>query len=517
MRHTISRRTLRAAIVGIGIAAFLFQCYDYINFTIDDAFISFRYAEQAFRGNGFVYNIGDYVEGYSNWSWVMILILVAKLGFNHAAGLLSMLWMAKALSFVFGSINIYLVHRLARRIIPSELLLVRYTPFLLFTTSGAFALWTMGAMEVTLCMMFYLLAGIQAVAIFQLDEANKYVPAWRYLTHGLFWLAACLTRPEPLLHAGVAFLFLFLYLNKQQRYRMLLQSLVPMVLLYGLFILWRYTVYQDFVPNTYYAKTAFYLGQLNGASKYLLGGIGLLCGPLLLPAVVPFFQKTWRKELVLSAWLWGVSLLFVLFVSGADWMPGYRFLLPTFGFLAVLAAFGMHEIINALDNQWQVRITTWTLVFLLGISVSARVFSDRAHLRGPYVPILTGYKAVTGHSLFEHLHMAEWLADRQKDKPFTVATGEAGIIGYRNMNMKIVDCLGLMDKYIARTRKFRQPFPIEYVLNQKPDYIILDKYEVAHPTIELEGFKAAFLSSPRFASEYQLVHTFISISIFQRR
>jgi arabinofuranosyltransferase len=517
MPHTISRKTLRAAIISIGIITFLIQCFDYINFTTDDAFISFRYAEQAFRGNGFVYNIGEYVEGYSNWLWVTILVLVAKLGFNHTAGLFSMLWMAKALSFVFGCINIYLVHRLAQRIIPSEFILARYTPFLLFTTSGAFALWSMGAMEVTLCMMFYLLAGIQAVAIFQLNEANEHIPAWRYLTHGLFWLAACLTRPEPALHAGIAFVFLFFCLKGRQRSRMIFMSFLPLLLLFGCFILWRYTVYHDFVPNTYYAKTAFYFGQLPAVSIYVFSGIGYLSGPFLFAILIPFIQRSWRKELILSASLWGASLLFILFISGADWMPGYRFLLPIYGFLAILAAHGVHEILQFLNNNRDVRMTALTFIVLLAVSSSARIFSDRTHIRSSSANLLAGYKQIKGHSLFEHEQVAQWFAERQKDKPFTVATGEAGFIGYRNMNMRLLDCNGLMDKYIARTRKNKEPFPVRYALNEKPDYILLHEPHAFLEPGDMKKFNDAFVAAPGFPSEYRMIHAFFTIRIYQRR
>src|ERR1700738_1680717 len=49
-------------------------------FTIDDAFISFRYAENLARGAGLVYNPGERVEGYTNFLWVLIIAAVYRLG-----------------------------------------------------------------------------------------------------------------------------------------------------------------------------------------------------------------------------------------------------------------------------------------------------------------------------------------------------------------------------------------------------------------------------------------------------
>src|SRR4051794_37248022 len=44
-------------------------------FTIDDAYISFRYAENLASGHGLVYNLGERVEGYTNFLWVVLLAL----------------------------------------------------------------------------------------------------------------------------------------------------------------------------------------------------------------------------------------------------------------------------------------------------------------------------------------------------------------------------------------------------------------------------------------------------------
>ena len=39
----------------------------------NDAFISFRYARNLLEGHGLVFNPGEYVEGYSNFLWVLEL------------------------------------------------------------------------------------------------------------------------------------------------------------------------------------------------------------------------------------------------------------------------------------------------------------------------------------------------------------------------------------------------------------------------------------------------------------
>ena len=48
----------------------------------DDAFICFRYAENLNNGNGLVYNIGERVEGYTSFLWVMLMAIGEFAGFD---------------------------------------------------------------------------------------------------------------------------------------------------------------------------------------------------------------------------------------------------------------------------------------------------------------------------------------------------------------------------------------------------------------------------------------------------
>ena len=50
-------------------------------FLYDDAYICFRYAENLLAGHGLVWNPGELVEGYTNFSWVLALAGVMWLGF----------------------------------------------------------------------------------------------------------------------------------------------------------------------------------------------------------------------------------------------------------------------------------------------------------------------------------------------------------------------------------------------------------------------------------------------------
>ena len=51
----------------------------------DDAFISFRYAENWIAGHGLVFNVGERVEGYTNLLWTLAVGVCMRLGADPVA------------------------------------------------------------------------------------------------------------------------------------------------------------------------------------------------------------------------------------------------------------------------------------------------------------------------------------------------------------------------------------------------------------------------------------------------
>ena len=59
---------LQAMLPMLLVAYLIWNSLYYYPYTVDDAFISLRYAENLATGEGLVYNPGQRVEGYSNFS-----------------------------------------------------------------------------------------------------------------------------------------------------------------------------------------------------------------------------------------------------------------------------------------------------------------------------------------------------------------------------------------------------------------------------------------------------------------
>ncbi len=69
-----------AGFLALLLVVFLFLAITTYTHLGEDAFITFRYAEQLARGHGLVYNPGERVEGYSNLLWVLVLAPFGTLG-----------------------------------------------------------------------------------------------------------------------------------------------------------------------------------------------------------------------------------------------------------------------------------------------------------------------------------------------------------------------------------------------------------------------------------------------------
>ena len=79
----------------------------YFRWVAEDAYISFRYARNLVEGHGLVFNVGEKVEGYTNFLWT--LLLAPGLAFNMNPQSISLL-----LGLIFSTISfafLFLTHQ----------------------------------------------------------------------------------------------------------------------------------------------------------------------------------------------------------------------------------------------------------------------------------------------------------------------------------------------------------------------------------------------------------------------
>jgi arabinofuranosyltransferase len=213
----------------------------------DDAFVSFRYADNWARGVGLVFNANERVEGITNPLWTLILAVLARLGLNVetaattlglGAHLLCILLLAWAGRTRIGGLS------RARYLLPiGAIIAVADTDLSTFATGG---------LETSL----FSTAVLASLVTAWLPKSTLAAGACA----GLCVAVSGMLRPD-----GILFLAPLALAFWGRRRRGLVSYLVVSVALLGAFHGWRRVYFGSFIPNTYYAKSAFVSWWTQGA------------------------------------------------------------------------------------------------------------------------------------------------------------------------------------------------------------------------------------------------------------
>lgn len=424
----------------------------FASWTNDDAFISFRYAENWAAGKGLVFNAGERVEGFSNFLWVALLTVANKLGFAPV-------WTAKVLSLLFALGLLFLLFHTAR-VLGLDIRTAFFCALLL-SFSSSIAYFAMSGLETVLYAFLLLLA----VWVNRTHEQTE-KPAALLLLYGVL-LAAALTRPEGALALGVTsgyHIFRKGFVKKTipgfVRSQILVYTAVSSLLLL------RHSYYSDLLPNTFYAKprgvfvdygqTALFKNLLSG----WLAGSFLLAGVIFLLAKPHDTRKRYAYPLLLCL----PQLLFMAYAG--DWMTMGRFFLPLLPItlLLFLAVFSCRS-----------RVPLPVILGLSALFLTTNVLqTKRAFANREAYPYLVMHSTALSK-------LGSWLKDHVPNQT-VIALKRQGAIPYYS-ELKSIDILGLTDKAIADII-FRQKDSAREALqiaanirSRKPDLLILFSYQ----------------------------------------
>lgn len=456
-----------------------------LRWTCDDAFISFRYAQHFVDGHGLVFNLDPTeapVEGYTNFSWTMWLALGAMLGFEHEglttwsifwgvvchAGvvllLAKMAWSASNERAVvpIAACAYAAIHH-AQSLAPAGL---ETALFVLLATSMLHLAMTMRCMR----------------------------QAWLM---GFLGVMCAMTRPDGGLFVAMGGLFVLYDAVKRRAPRLLLAYVLPFVVVFVPYLLWRYSFYGYWVPNTAFAKSAG--DPLLGLGWSYVSGF-FVCYFALLTAFVPLvffalkkgdFLATIQPALGRRPWLVIAAFVlpYIFFVTwvGGDFMFG-RFLLPVLPALL----FGWDLACQRWRPTWLQPVVAFALVLGLTLRVEPE---DLGNARNPVSD--TRHMAVTeffssGHTWEQALKMCgDYLQPLFDGLDVRIAiAGSHASLAYRSrVRVAIEVAAGLTDAHIARTPykvrrkvghgKPRDPAYLEkrgVHFHLEPDYLMEDKW-----------------------------------------
>lgn len=428
--------------VGVAVGALL-VFYQFIVFDVlqDDAFISFRYVRNFMEGHGLVFNLGERVEGYTNFFWIILLAFLAKLG-------LPLIETARTVGVLAAIGTLRLSAYAAQRCyLQRNWLWIAAVPFLL-AANGALAYWAGSGLETGL---FTFLAAAGAVTY--LFRPNLSL---------VFVALAALTRPEGALLAflfGIAGIIL-----KQRSWKATLTfwGILALVLLPYAAFKWFY--YGSLLPNPFHAKTGFSAEYLQSGLEYVwlflqhYGGYGLFL-------ILPFLF--WKRLTLFSRFCLLIFAGYTLYLGavGGDVLKAHRFFVPVLLFFS----FPLMDFL-----YWLVSHRWYTVRVFPGIVLA---LAGYAYL---YPLSYLEREGLSQKTSLEHWTKAgHYFANDKTVK--TLALSAIGAISYFAGEKRVIDMLGLTEPAIAKnTEKIEglistwkeRKYNAEYVLSQKPDIIL---------------------------------------------
>lgn len=491
------------ATLTLGLAAWAFGALPALSrawpFTIDDAYISARYAQQWAAGHGLVYNLGERVEGFSNFTWVCLLTLLERVGAPFEPGV-------KVLGLVSAAAAALAMLLLIQRRLRVSGLWPVIGAGLWLGLDPAFAVWTVGGLETPL------FAALLAWALFLwLDDAP---PKARFtaLLGGLL-AAVAWTRPEgPAVAVGLLVLTPLMFREPAVRRHRLAAAVLALAVTAAGFGLRRW-YYGAWWPNPYYVKLGGGLPQIAEGLGYWLAAVARRGGPMLLLWVaLPLLSRAndarvRRAELLLVLVLAGYSLFIIR--SGREPFPFHRFIVPLLP-LAIAAGMG----------------AAW------------RVSLRRASLRGPLFAVAATCVGVVQLSSGGHwAHVAEltritrtislpfgrWVRATHDTLPASLGVFWAGAMPWAaGPDVFALDMGGLCDAHIAQVDL---PWPernhghtkhdFGYVLDRAPTYVTDDALYTLDGLIALDDARAPLhrAHKARFVREYTRLtdHVFVRV------
>ncbi len=408
----------------------------------DDAFISFRYVRQFLQGAGLVFNVGERVEGYTNFLWIIVL---AGLAWVTRLQIPFVAFYACLACFVGNVATIWALGRRLSAPDAGQTYVPLAAPWL--ATQYIFTCYATTGME-TMFASWLVVIG----AYFLATQAG----VRRATGAGVFFILAALARPDHLLFyccAGGVLLVEWIaavrgawatHLRVWRAAAREFAAFAAPAAGYAVYFLWRWRYYGAFWPNTFYARSVDVSYWAQGWKYFLACGAGehlLLLAPVF--AVWAASSRdprlaTFRRFAVASA------LIFTFYIVrvGGDFMLG-RFFLP----LTPLLLLGVEQGAHAWARG--ARAPAWR-----GIAAAAIVAATAIS-----VPFPESFESIADESrvyraTYGKLHLDRAVSASIAEafgEPVTVSANAIGRISYYSA-VPLIDNLGLTDAVVARRR-----------------------------------------------------------------
>ena len=473
----------------------------------DDAYITYRYAENLAAGRGLVFNAATPpVEGYSNLSWIVLLAGLARLGLDLPV------WAAQ-IGRVLSLLNLLLVYGLS-------LAIVRHrgwaliAPALLALTAP-YALWARGGLET----MWYATLLLVSLGLVWLGLGGRNWP-WPLAAVALFTLT--LTRHDgaiPVATSGIVVLLWALSRARQPRsaeesargpVQRVLQTPGLVAALTSFAVLtvtllaynwWRGQYFGQLVPAPFFSRLGGTLANPAAvahtlASYFTIGAHYSAYGDLLVPgfaaAAAGFWvarRPGWRDWLLL---LPVAGLSFLYFIS-ESYNPGIRYMVPLLPLLALYAQRPLIWLLEYVTRQAGGGWRRWAAPGAVAAAVALYllVMAPRTQADG----------AIAEQAKLRSLvPLGQWLHSYAPPGA-TVALQDIGTVAYYSGVQVIDNNPGALTNGDLIYRAGQAGFA-DITLGPRPTFLVFTSF--SHETPSFYNEFATLLTDPRFTEGYAL-------------
>ena len=480
---------------------------------VDDAYISFRYAQNAILGYGLVFNPGERVEGFTNFLWTALMIPLEGAGVD--VGRASMV-----LGALFALAIMWLVLRFAKIVDapPSVALLA----VLLLAVDGTFALWAVSGLETAL-FAFLIFAGavlyvreqewilhtgnsgVEASAGYIQDKPTKPAKAstptsptvfsvlgvsTKFPYSGILFALASMTRPEGLLVFAIT-------VAHQAAWRVLAERrlftardvgrVFAFAALFAPYWLGRWGYYHSFLPNSFYAKvsTAGPAAQIARGWNHLTQFVNVHLGWLIVVPPVVAILNSVRERISNSPRLFWTTYFAAIIIPyaayivyvGGDWSVG-RFFVPLLAPFYLLFSTGVVDLWKWVVDKSAKRVRldrAW--VWITAVILLAGGLFGFSSWNGEYGIFIRGFDAGTATAAREA--MGRWLRSNAPAGTL-IAVDAAGQVPYFS-GLPAIDMFGINDLYIGRLTVAtlgqgtpgHEKFDLGYVIGRAPTFVVI--------------------------------------------
>lgn len=375
------------------------------NYTADDSFITFRYAENIASGKGFVYNEGERILGTSTPLYTLLLALLVKLG-------LPIIWVARIINIGADCLTALLLFLLFR---PIKLGVATFAA-LFYVIFPRVMVWSVSGMETSLYVLFI------ASSLYSYYKENFHLTS-------LFLALTFLTRVDGII-VGLAIFIHFLFRYKRFPTRMVLIALALVIP----WVVFSTAYFGSPIPNSVPGKKALYGGSIWETPKwkifweflFLKTKVGL---PLLILSAAGIYRILTKAKSYSIIVLW--SFLYLIFFFFAETKIHMWYYVPFYlGYLS-LVAIGLVFLFDKgkqLCTKWPEASRARARALAAGLLSLIIVSAGTVYLQ----QIVRTYRFMVAEQVaLEGIHktMGLWLLENTQPSD-TVCAEDIGYLGY---------------------------------------------------------------------------------------